>query len=102
MLYEHLGEQFAITEEQYAVICRWSKRAVVSRTTINHNWPLDDIRGMFETDPNGFPVHNDVIRDVLIENGYKAEKPPSRKHWYFNISDKSPAVVRWRRYNITF
>ena len=96
MLYENLGKQFAITEEQYAAVCRWVESNFLPRKTINYERHLGGIKHVFETEPGGFYVHNDVIRDALTECGYHT-KQDKFGTWFLNISEKSQAVKNWLR-----
>lgn len=96
MLYEHLGECFAITEEQYGAVRRWVEENFIPIESLNVDRSSDRIRRIFESRPDGFLVHDEIIRDAMLACGYRVRRSRSGE-FFFNISEKSPAIQDWRR-----
>ena len=96
MLYEHLGARFAITEEQYGAVRRWARENFIPIDSLNVDRSSARIKRIFEARPDGFPVHEEIIRDVMLECGYRVRQSRSGQ-FFFNISEKSPAIQDWRQ-----
>ncbi|MBQ9492554.1 MAG: hypothetical protein IJR54_02310 [Oscillibacter sp.] len=93
-MYENLGEWAAITEEQYAAVLRWVESGFVPRKTMNYDRHLNRIKRVFKSRPDGFFVHDDILCDAMVACGYCAKRSRSGQ-WFFNISEKSPAIREW-------
>lgn len=96
MPYEHLGEDFAITEEQYGAVRRWVKENFIPIDSLNVDRSSARLKRIFESRPDGFRVHEEIIRDVMVECGYRVRQSRSGQ-FFFNISEKSPAIRHWRQ-----
>ena len=88
-----------IPERQYAAVCRWVRENFIPIQSLNADRPLSRLSRAFIDGPNGFHVPDTVIRDAMVDCGYRAAKSRSGE-WFFNISERSPAIqelVRRRR-----
>lgn len=89
-MFEHLGQEFAITEEEYQVLLDWIRANFIPRETFNDKKNTYGIKYLFEVAENGFYVHDDIINAAMLECGFRP-RTTKTQHWVFNISNQSPA-----------
>ena len=95
MLFEELGEQFAISEEKYAYLCHWLKENFIPRETLNYDRVSGGLKHLFERQPDGFYVHSEILIQAMKDCGFQVHYLRDGHYCVFNISEKSPGVKIW-------
>ena len=85
-----------LTETQCNILRHWIEENFIPIQSINDTKSVNIIAEVFARSPNGFPVPDAVVCDAMAECGYRVHKT-RRDEYFFNISEKSPAVQEWYR-----
>lgn len=85
-----------LTETQRDILRRWIEENFIPIQSINDTKPVEVISRVFAKSPNGFRVPDAVVLDAMADCGYRVHKT-RRDEYFFNISEKSPAVQEWYR-----
>ena len=85
-----------LTETQRDILCHWIEENFISIQSINCDRPVSIISQVFAKSPHGFRVPDTVMCDAMADCGYRVHKS-RRDEYFFNISEKSPALQEWYR-----
>ena len=88
-MFEHLGPQFVISEDQYEYLKDWIYKNVFPRKTYNPDMTSYNIQRRFEISENGFYATNEIIKSAMVECGFRVRNK-RELNWVFNISSRSP------------
>lgn len=82
--------------EQQDIFINWAERYLTPIRTINYKIDTSDIRESFMSAyANGFYLDNHSVNLLLSKIGYRHDGEYSKIYLHWNISPKSPALLRW-------
>lgn len=82
-----------LTEGQLYTLKKWINKNCIQAEEFNHDINSYGLKHEFEYDPNGFYVVNDVMKDMMLECGFKL-LDKCELNWEFNIHPLSPVFVK--------
>ncbi len=86
-----------LTKEQQDIFINWAERYLTPIKNINYKIDTSHIRESFMAAcANGFYLDNHSVNLTLSKIGYRRDKEYSKIYLHWNISSKSPALLRWR------
>lgn len=85
-----------LTESQRDILQHWIEENFTPINSINCHRPVSVISRVFAKSPHGFRVPDVIMCGAMADCGYRVHKSRD-DNYFFNISEKSPAVQEWYR-----
>lgn len=98
-MFEELGSDFIITEEQYEQLKEWLVENLIPTKKFNNIKTESSIKRAFEISEDGFYVHDDIVVAAMLDVGFRVKDEKYPFH-HFNVSMKSPAFELLRKGHI--
>lgn len=77
-------------------LLEWVKCGFIPMKNINYNHNSYSLKGMFEH-PRKTYITNGQLKGAMLKAGFRSNSDVAL-NWYFNISEKSPALKEWHKF----
>jgi hypothetical protein len=82
-----------LTLDQQKALTDWINGNFLKIQSFNFRHSSYDLKHKFEKSENGFYMGNGAFKGAMLRCGFKV-KDESTQNWTFNVSEKSPALVK--------
>jgi hypothetical protein len=83
----------SLTKQEHDILYDWITVNLIPTKTFNDRKTSYGLKHIFERDDCGFYIDNDDFKNIMLEHGFKV-KNPNDTNWIFNISKRSPALLK--------
>lgn len=85
---------YNLTKEEQETLTSWIMSNIIpTKKTFYSSVSSYGLKHCFERSDVGFYIHNGAFKGAMLECGFLI-KDKSELNWYFNISKKSPFIIK--------
>lgn len=95
--YENLPERYDdMEQERKDKLLRWIAQNLIPMKMFNQHYSSYSLKHMIEPDEY---YTNGEFKGGMLKLGYKVQDE-TELNWIFNVSDRSPAIIEYRRHTL--